>query len=676
VPSSHFSKKGPPPVELPLRTEAVAPLVYVGQLLDLMAQDLQSPRLSSAWEVCCQLIGATDAAEVRQTRIDLVFQFRSRIGHLLENDGYSNDEVREIQGQVAYGMEYATAAGWQPYQHLPEAWKAIPDLNDARKCMASVLYFVEAGLDPKDVTLDHILRWFHTQVAKEILPFQIAQRIAHALMHLLEELGLLNVDQEVADPALPPSPPFEKLPLKLQTQVNTVLESKRPAEEGTPRSSRRTWSPATAAGLRKSVCAIYGFLIRRLTEGDQGVQAVERVQGIEQVFREKVFRAFRLELEKRKCLPGTIRQMFALPISVARSHPLFPKEHFGWLDAFQKEMPTESQEDIRRRKDGRYLVTADFLGIPAKIHEDRLSSEQRWPGPDRAGSGHPRIGFRRARLAMFELIMLIIVRLAWPPRLIYRCRIGGQNPNIFFGKIDPDSKIEIDSWFQAEHARNPDAKCWQYRFGRSETGRGIKQGMWPFHLIQPLKEFEEFRKTLVRDKATDTLFTNCFGGPLTERTLRDILLFITIKYAFKALPPQLCRENFAEAYSHDRPWDILGLAVILGIGPALAEKLFGQPLNPSWSTPAVEAWHAERHAEEASKESGAPSPEAQAAYRPLPPRPAMDPNLASRLEDAAARPGKSAPRNAVAAQDLARGFPAIKASRDTQQLNRGEAGLG
>jgi hypothetical protein len=456
--------------------------------------------------------------------------------------------------------------------------------------MEPLLHFADKGLEPNDVTVEGIYHWLVTQVAEEILSFSRANRIRHLFIHLLESRGLLRQNGRTDDQLEPYSDPFEELAPKIQAQVEIVIESKRPAEGDMPvhRPSSRTWSPATEIKFKRCVCAIVGWLVN--------IEGITNIEKLEQVFREPVFRGFRSFLQKdRRYLPGPVRAMFALLISVARSHSMFPKEHFGWLDTFQKEMPLEAQEDIRGRKNGRYLLADDLLRIPAKIHKGRKSLEQTYRDAGHTVNLPPRIDFRLARLAMFELIMQILVRLAWPPRLIYRCRIGGKNPNIFLGPIDKNKNIEIDDWFKDQHARDPKAECWQYRFDPAETGSGIRQGMWPFCLIKLLKEFKELRKMLVRDKDTDTLFVNCFGTPLMEVTLREILLFITIKYADKGIPPQLCRENVAEAYAYERPYDIFGLSTVMGIGPVHAERLFGKRLNPSYATSAVENWHSERH---------------------------------------------------------------------------------
>ena len=52
--------------------------------------------------------------------------------------------------------------------------------------MEFIVYFADRKIEPPSVTLDAFYECFHMHVAKEILTFQMAKRIAHLFIRLLK----------------------------------------------------------------------------------------------------------------------------------------------------------------------------------------------------------------------------------------------------------------------------------------------------------------------------------------------------------------------------------------------------------------------------------------------------------------------------------------------------------
>jgi hypothetical protein len=170
-----------------------------------------------------------------------------------------------------------------------------------------------------------------------------------------------------------------------------------------------------------------------------------------------------------------------------------------------------------------------------------------------------------AHLVTAELMLRFLIILAWRPRTIRECRVGGTTPNLFKGTIPASVRVGLPDWVLQEQEANPNAEFWQIKFHPNETKNNIDVHMiLPQRLIGPLEEYmDHFRPQLVGECDPGTLFVNRRGEAFKPNDVTTLLSKLTAVHGGVRVTPRLIRETVAFAWMADHPTDFLTLSKIL-----------------------------------------------------------------------------------------------------------------
>jgi hypothetical protein len=153
---------------------------------------------------------------------------------------------------------------------------------------------------------------------------------------------------------------------------------------------------------------------------------------------------------------------------------------------------------------------------------------------------------------MEEFMVEFLLLYPWPSINICQCRVSGNN--IF-----------------------EDQGRWKYRFTADETSNKCVPEVDLDEEIVPRLKFylDDVRMHLVKSKETEALFLNYYGNPLTERTLFDLVMSITLRYAGARVSPQTFRDIWAYNFLEHFPEDYDALAPHLWQQVSSTRRLYG-----------------------------------------------------------------------------------------------------
>jgi hypothetical protein len=214
-----------------------------------------------------------------------------------------------------------------------------------------------------------------------------------------------------------------------------------------------------------------------------------------------------------------------------------------------EQLPRTSEEELRQRKERKWVAYDVLARIPEQIREEADSM----PGLDEK---------RKALMMRDALIMAWLTTLPWRQRNLRECRVmpfadGG---NLFQEEIPPHSTMSKPQWVRDALRDNPRQRFWQFYFRGPETKTGcVVRAILPEQLVPILEAYLERHRGILLGGRRDpfTLLLTIKGNPLTSIAFDDVVWSATLKYADRAVNPHLIRDIFTVQWLEEHPEDFL-----------------------------------------------------------------------------------------------------------------------
>ena len=141
-----------------------------------------------------------------------------------------------------------------------------------------------------------------------------------------------------------------------------------------------------------------------------------------------------------------------------------------------------------------------------------------------------------AQMLHDEYLVRFLKAYPLPPRCMYECRIGGDNPNLFEASKHP--KLVPESLKRTKNSYLVSDDMWVLRLSAEEVpNRTAIEGPFIDELVIDLPRFLKYRKLLLQGKDPGTLFLNRDGGALNANTFSKLVGNITESFLGKKIPP-------------------------------------------------------------------------------------------------------------------------------------------
>ena len=584
------------------------PVITLGQILSTDGYESLAKRISDAsaeitsffeWE-----------GDISGLPIDNLYERKCRLYGYLANLGYGAPRAHDLVKDIQTVIRRAERAGWEPDQQLSAEWQSVKSAG-AGACIVLIRHFGRTNVSPAQVTRDLIYDWLDRSVIARIRTFYAACRLAWSFELLLLSLKFDQIDPNAASKRF--SIRLKDFSSGLRYEVISLLNYRqgkwseiedREDWKDIPdyalndevkdrrRSGRRrrkvsnTIRPVTAAILEHEICRLVGFLI--LTG--------RPAECLQDLFTKDNFRAYKDWLLKDRGIPFlNLNLRFRSLIAAARLYPLL-RTRSKWTTDFMNELPNETIAQRKLRNAKKCIPYSYLLRIPEIIRKEMQELVVCLNRTKEGSETCTHLKRQIAKLGQREFLMRFMLSLPWRARNICNCRIG---TNLIYHPC-PAYGVNKPSWVVELEAKIPGANVWQYKFTASETkaGRTI-HCILPKHLIDPLEEFLELRKILVRRGDPGTLFVSERGKRLSEPGLRLLTCEITLLYAGGRVPPKVLHDQFALAYLVEYNTDFSGLADHLWHRDVFTTYLYyATCFDPSFGTEIMENWYAERRARE------------------------------------------------------------------------------
>ncbi len=282
----------------------------------------------------------------------------------------------------------------------------------------------------------------------------------------------------------------------------------------------------------------------------------------------------------RKVSGSGLQHELRLLFAAIRQYPAYSSLEVSWWRKLHDSIPIEPASELRLRKARKYLEYEILESIPTQIRT-HLSQSRSLSAKEIAQG------------IMHQLMMRWLLVLPWRQRNIRECRITGQRPNLFKGKIPPFSEIDKPSWVIEEEKRNPQAEFWQFEFSPEETKTKRRvQAVLPRTLIPMLEEYLRlYRPLLLTHTDPSTLFVNEEGGSRNVAQVGEVVCSLTLRYGGRRVTPHLIRDIVAFTWLKHHPKDYLTLSKILWhtqINTTI--NTYGSRFNESSGVCAMEEW--------------------------------------------------------------------------------------
>jgi hypothetical protein len=351
---------------------------------------------------------------------------------------------------------------------------------------------------------------------------------------------------------------------QLRAEIASILRTLRAHSKR--RHTTSIWVSARGAVLRfQELC---GFAEKVLKIG--------RIYQLRQVLTEDVVRSFvSWQLNK----PGgnkivSVANQIRRIKNVLLFHPVLGDVDFSWMTAIIGEYGSETPSERTKRREEGELPYEELATIPAKIRARRKEL--------RSASART--------LAWYvhdELLMLWMVAQPFYPGLIRALRVSGSSKTLFKeAKPTDDPPFRISPWVERRLKGNPEFEFWQYCFDTRQTsGRGTVRGQVVRRLVQLLESYLNVHRPNLARNATDTLFLNRVGGPMSCMQLIQLVGNICEEFTDVRVNPSAFRRIFALYWLKVNPGDYEGLAAILAIGLPYAMQEYD---------PEYDEWHPKR----------------------------------------------------------------------------------
>lgn len=501
---------------------------------------------------------------------------RSRIGFV------------KASGSIPFIFKTATLLGWKPNEDFSNEWRMLLKPAKRAKCLCVLRYFAIRRFQVQEVTRKHIDQWVDEVTISRERAFN------GALNERIRFIALLRSHKEFSvHPTIAHTPSSYALPLEgqLLIEVKAMLDFRVHAPETSASKSpdddewgedhddynntielSRVRPLSAPEDLEQNICRFYGYQVK--------FGGYTEVDSLSKLFCPTAFDDYKKWLIAVRGADSTsVYRLFSRLFATANHYiPLASNR-----DAYNRILSSLTVEAIeeqqRRRRERACLHYKELEAIPGKIRKERLRIKWRIPSDKKGFYARKQMDVAAARLASMEFLIRWLLILPWTSLTLCGCRVSGPKRNLFHEKAEQDGTLNLPPWAAKKVSRSKNRRLWQYHFDPSESSNGaFVHAVLPKCLIKPLNQYLSFRKTLIGELKTETLFVNRLGRPLDAGILQLLVNEITLVYAGKRLSPQTIRNIWAFEYLNYCPKDWDGLALQLWhIDPEQTKLLYDVP---------------------------------------------------------------------------------------------------
>lgn len=541
----------------------------LGDLLDILGRN--PPTEFPTLRTTCSRLADFLKEPIDQITVDSVNDTRDGFRAFLAGRKYKENAIRSYVNHARILMKRASELGWKPNQLVPEEWRSVLELAPKKKCSELAHDLSRLKKRPSDVSIEDVDIWVQLKL-QQGQRYENVIRKKNIFWHLLRDCGCTEQTPLCILREKDYGMPLDQFPSSLKNEVLGLLKWKK-AEFVAHRPQGGRHRKVTSHMLQEMLCGLMGFATN--IRGETGLTSLP------QLVQEQMINWYvEWRINERRAGGYGLQCNLRLLSAAMRQYPAYKSEDFSWFKPLIDSIPREPKAELKRKKAEKYLDYAVVETIPAKIRAEGQNASK--SGIDWA-----------ARLAMEALVMKWLITLPWRQRNIRECRIGGPNPNLFYGKIPPYRGIDKPDWVKQQEQQDPAAEFWQFRFSIDETKTGIDvNALLPRQLIGPLEEYlSQFRHLLLRGTDPGTLFVNRVGNAMKADDVRFLVSTRTMQYGGRRVTPHLFRDIVAYAYLKEHPEDFLTLSKMLwhsNINTTI--EIYGGRFNESSGVRAMESW--------------------------------------------------------------------------------------
>ncbi len=545
----------------------------VAELLDKLRENPPT-EFAILKTTCARLVGFLGKG-TDQMPIDLVNDAKDGFRAYLAERRYKENSIRTYVNHVTILLRHAEDCGWKPGESVPEVWRSIMAYDTAANCPNALRHFARRSPDPASISSENVDEWADDAVKKG-LNYRRMRNERTTFLRLLHKCGCLQQMPVFLLQRKGRSVKLCDLPPEFRQELLDLLNWKQ-AELSMGRPKGSQIRPVTAKQIRTIVQQLYFFATR--VAGRIGILSLAHLMD-----KELISSYLEWCVNERKVAGLGLQHEVRLLFASIRQYPAFRSLDVSWWRMLHDSIPIEPESERRRRKAMKYLEYETLESIPSQIRAH--ASQTRGLSAKET-----------AREVMNELMMRWLLVLPWRQRNIRECRIGGQKPNLFRGKIPPFSEIDKPLWVRQEEERNPQALFWQFEFSPDETKTKRRvQALVPRPLIPLLEEYLRLhRPQLLTHSDPGTLFINEEGNALNSSQVADIVCALTLRNGGRRVTPHLFRDIVAFTWLKHHPKDYLTLSKILwhsNINTTI--NTYGSRFNESSGVCAMEEWLEDR----------------------------------------------------------------------------------
>lgn len=469
-------------------------------------------------------------------------QIKKGFRPFLKADGREEHGIRTYVDHVRFvGKRCQEISREQETMPSPD-WQKVLKLAKASSCFDVALHFQKL-MEPNRITVldtDTLLK----KLVDEGAYYKAAWGKIVRFWRVLRDAGLNGQCPDFLDEKHQYGARFKDLPPEFKERLVALL-AWLTAEWAKDRPEKKRLRPVTAAGIKVTVCTLFGFVLTKFP--------ALTIKAVPELFIQSIIETYvEFAINERHVDGFALRMRLESLCSALRAKTKIPDSELVWFKNLMGTLPRKLDRDkISERKKRTRVDHRDLRKIPAKIRAARKSL--------RPGSVEYALSVRN------ELVIMWLLYLPWRQKNLRTMRLG---TNLF--KRPLQDVYEIPKWVVEEKEHDPEAEFWQINFGRNETK--MKHGVvavLPKALLGILEEYLLVRDLLVQCNQghvdPGTLLLDDKGVMIGSHFMTDLVQTLTFRHLDipKAINPHRFRDLFAYAWLKDNPKDFLTLSKIL-----------------------------------------------------------------------------------------------------------------
>lgn len=479
-----------------------------------------------------------------EVSLEFLASHRTEFREFLRERKYPKNSVHSYSHYLNVLVTRAREMGWEPEVPLMSpSWGPVVAAMTRETSKVLIRHLSRNGHVPSTVKESDLLEWATNRVKKG-LSYGSAHSSTYELRRFLIEGGL-NAQlssRKVAKPKY--GIRLDQMSDQLRSEIEEILRWKQDAfMPGRP--AKAHVRGITAKNLENGFRRVIGFCVNILGNNN--------IASLSEVITEPIVAAFvNWALKTRRLKNGTVSVDLARISAALGQHPKYSVISNTWLPALLRCIPPDSEEDVRRRKEEKYLSYEVLREIPGAIRKKRAAGSE----------GDP---WATARSVRDELMLEWMLTLPWRQRNHRECRVAGDNPNLFKARVPPLAGLSKPEWLQEMEKEDPEVEVWQIHFAKDETKTHHEVScVLPRRLAGLVEEYvSKHRAHLIKSNDPGTLFLNDAGGSYTIGTFINLVSGLTLRYGGRRVTPHLFRDIFAFMWLKKMPEDYLTLSKLL-----------------------------------------------------------------------------------------------------------------